>query len=936
MVVGQLMQRLWIPCVWMAGLCLLACGQHASAEMLAPAAERFSPGAEVGDLAAPDFQRHVSPLLGRMGCNGRACHGSFQGQGAFRLSLFGYDFNADHEALVKGESPRVLRDDPEGSKILEKGTESIPHKGGKRMEVDGWQYRLLARWIESGAAGTKSPAELTSLEVEPKEIVFDAKGQTKPLKVFATWEDGTREDVTCLCRFSTNNEEVAEISDEGVVTVCNPGDTNVVAYYDNGVATVEVILPVSDYRNEKYPEVPAPTRVDELVIEKLRKLGVLPSELASDAEFLRRVSLDITGTLPGPKEIEAFLADKSNDKRSKKIDELLERPSYSAWWATKFCDITGNNERHLEQAFRPEQAKQWYDWVERRIRENVPYDKLVEGILVSTSREDNQSYTDYATEMSAYLRDENPEDFASRETMPHYWSRRNFRTADDRALGVAHAFLGVRLQCAQCHKHPFDQWTQDDFKRFTAFFDRVSYNVAGPGRKEFAEMNKELGLQGLNNRELRQKMRTLANEGTPIPFKEVFIAPPPANAKPKQPKGKNPKRNNPNARSYAPKLLGDDEVQETRDDPRRDLMDWMRSPENPYFASAMVNRVWAAYFGVGIIDPPDDQNLANPPSNRALLEYLSKEFVAHNYDMKWLHREIANSRAYQTSWKPNETNKHDRRNFSHAAFRRMPAEVTYDAIFMATASQKEIDRSASDVARRAIAANTNQQIGRARYAMTAFGRPDRLTTCDCERTMEPSLVQSIYLRNDQDIFQFLDRPTGWLAELEKKYGPASSETKEAPPQPQKKKGAKAEAKMARPNGAGKGGAITPEEQMQRLSRRIENLSRKGEKEQADKLTTRLSQVQKMVAAKKKREQAAENRPPKPGNGSDADVSKGKLTKKDEVRLVREAYLRTVSRPPTKEELNIGRKYLADSPSPTGGMRDLLWALLNTKEFIVNH
>ncbi|HVW01167.1 MAG TPA: DUF1549 domain-containing protein, partial [Planctomycetaceae bacterium] len=425
-----------------------------------PRAEQRLGGVEGTEV--PDFQRHVLPLMGKLGCNGRACHGSFQGQGGFRLSLFGYDFKADHEALLGGEKPRVDLEDPEGSLMLEKPTMGIPHKGGKRMEVDGWEYRVLVRWIKAGGKGVADDAvRFDRLEVVPDRIVFKDKGEKASLRVIAHWADGTAEDVTGLTRFRTNDESIAEIDADGVVTQIGPGDTHVVAFYDNGVAPTQVLLPVSDSIGPKYPEVPTPTQIDKLVVDKLRTLGVVPSDLASDTEFLRRVSLDMTGTLPTPSEIEQFLADTSADKRSRKIDELLTRPAYAAWWATRLSDVTVNNPRDFpERTVANEQSRQWHAWIEKRIAENVPYDQIIAGIVLATSRRSGQSYEDYAEEMSSYFRKEGAPNFADRETMPHYWTRQTLRNNDERALGFAYSFLGLRLQCAQCHKHPFDQWTQ--------------------------------------------------------------------------------------------------------------------------------------------------------------------------------------------------------------------------------------------------------------------------------------------------------------------------------------------------------------------------------------------------------------------------------------------------------------------------------------------
>jgi hypothetical protein len=801
-----------------------------AAEVLPPASARFT--AATGD-EDPSLRRHVLPLLGRLGCNGRACHGSFQGQGGFRLSLFGYDFAADHAALLGGDEPRANLKEPAQSLILQKPLVAIDHDGGKRFEKGSWQHHLLQRWITSGAKPVKEEeAEIIRLDVQPTEIVFQKKGETTQLQIIAEWTDGTREDVTSLCRFRSNDESVATINEAGLVTASDTGDTAVVAFYDNGVVPIPVLLPVNDAISKKYPSVPTPTKVDEFVVAKLKKLGVLPSELCTDSEFLRRVSLDITGTLPSPEEVTAFLADTTSDKRTRKINELLERPAYAAWWATKLCDVQGNTSalgpQGGEQSLNGAKARQWHQWIERRLAQNVPYDKIVEGIVLSVSRTPDQSFDAYSEEMSAYFRNENPADFAARETMPYYWTRRQLGSSSGKALAFAYSFLGVSLQCAECHKHPYDQWTKQDFDQFAVFFDGVRYG--GGDRNRSKEMKDAVGLTGdEDSGDFKRKFVALLAEGKTLPFKELSVPRPNPNSKNNKP------RPNKAGRVITPRLLGGEEVVTNEyPDPRQPLMDWMRDEDNPYFARAIVNRVWASYFHVGLIDPPDDLNLANPASNPALLDYLSDEFVKQGYDLKWLHREIATSRTYQLSCRPNETNVNDERNYSRAVIRRLPAEVTYDALVYATAaedSRKKLDdEPGSSRAIGAVSGLNGRDAGASSYAVNLFGKPPRAINCDCERSAEPNLLQLVYLRNDQELESLLDRKDGWLKTLRADKG----------------------------------------------------------------------------------------------------------AKLDNDEFIREAYLRTLNRLPTADELKVAREHLTASNDPIAGLRDVLWALLNTKEMIVNH
>jgi hypothetical protein len=888
-----------------------------ASEVIPLASKRFS-AEDVKEI--PDFQRHVLPVMGKLGCNGRACHGSFQGAGGFRLSLFGYDFKADHEALTKGEKPRVNPEEPETSRLIAKPTLKMPHKGGERIKPGSWEHHLILRWLQGGAKPTTGEVHFKSLDVTPKEMVFKKPGEKTPLRVLAHWSDGSVEDVTCLCRFRSNDESIAKVDGEGVVQCVNKGDTHIVAFYDNGVAPIVAMLPVSDYIGDKYPAVATRTRIDQLIVTKLKKLGVTPSEICTDAEFLRRVSLDLTGTLPTPKEVEAFLADSSPDKRKKKIDQLLERPGYAAWWTTKLCDVTGQAlNQLLEQSALYNRAmfKGWYDWLYTRVAGNVAYDKIVEGIVLAKGRDPGQSYESYAQQMGALARGEKVDEFCKRETMPFYWMRRNVQKPEEKSLNFAYAFLGVRLQCAECHKHPFDQWTQQDFQQFAAFFTPVQYAMTPEGQKVQREFNEK---HGLNNKKLNQKEReekvkaALAGKET-VPIREVYIAKPKNGKLPAKGKGaKSPLA----GRVITPKVLGGEEVVASKyDDPREPLMDWMRDEANPYFAKAFVNRVWANYFNVGIVDPPDDMNLANPPSNDELLDYLASGFAKSGFDMKWLHREICNSDAYQRSWRPNPTNELDTRNFSHAVVRRLPAEVVYDALVQCTANAEEAARIVSNPVGRAIgnlAPEGKGRRGQDQFALKIFGKPERATSCDCERMSDPTLVQSLYLRNDNDVRNLLDRKEGWVPTLAIATGQPTA--------------APAPAANAKPNRGGKGAdakAKPPQslaEQITTLETRLRRAKARG----VDKEKAQIPALEKQLTSLKQRQT----------DQAKALRAAGGIKKLEPESLIREAYLRTVCRPPTDEEMEIAKKYLAESRNSLTGLRDVVWALINTKEFITNH
>jgi len=832
--------------VW---LLAAAAGPAADPEPLLPIDRRF------GDDSAterPDFRRHVVPLLGRLGCNGRACHGSFQGQGGFQLSLFGYDFKADHGNLLGGDEPRANVAEPDASLMLQKPLEEVPHEGGRRLERGSWQHRVLLEWIATGAPPADADApRFVRLEVEPAEIVADRPGTRRQLRAVAVWGDGSREDVTPLCRFQSNDDQVAAIDDAGLVTAAGPGDTHVVVFYDDGVVPVPVLMPVSSLAGSRYPTVPTPTRIDELVAAKLRPLGIVPSPPCDDATFLRRVSLDIAGTLPTTAEVEAFVADPRPDKRTRKVDDLLASPAYAAWWATRFCDWTGNNEQKNQNNGpdnRSVATAAWYEWLRVRLDGNVPYDEIVEGIVMARSRLDGESYDDYCGRMSGYQHADPAGSFARQPYLPYFWSRQNFQTPEQRALGFAYTFLGVRIQCAQCHKHPFDEWTKDDFARFQNFFVRVRHGEAPGTKEEAAAMLEGLGVDAkARGGNLAKDLAKLVREGRTVPFRETYVV------EPQKPKPVKPdKRGDRKAAEprrvvgrTATVLGGDDVAVDDLPDPRQALMDWMRDEENPYFAKAIVNRVWSAYFNVGIVEPPDDLSLANPPSNAPLLEELASEFRRRGYDLKWLHREIATSRTYQSDWRPNETNRLDERNFSRAVPRRIPAEAVLAAIRLVTAGDEEAATLAAANAPAGVGEPAAAGWGKSgQYALMVFGRSTRESNCDCDRSMEPSLLQTVFLRNDRDMLTQIERKGGWVDQLATRYGDVGKGGKPAVPV-----------------------TLAPDE----------------------------------VAA-----------------------------------IVRAAYLRALSRPPLEAEATRAAAHFAEAGGVREATRDLLWALVNTKEFLVNH
>jgi hypothetical protein len=879
-------------------------------DVVRPASERFAT-ADTDEV--PDFRRQVIPVVGKLGCNSRACHGSFQGQGGFQLSLFGYDFKMDHEGLID----RVDLEEPAASYALSKAVLDEPHRGGKRMDKDSWEYNVLLKWIAGGAKNIDIETSPTfeRLEVTPSELRFSKAGETVQLKVVAVWSDGSREDVTCMCRFQSNDDQIADVSKTGEVVNQQAGDTHIVAFYDNGVQPIPVVRPVTDTVGDKYPKLATSSKIDELVVEKLSKLGVVPSDVAGDTEFLRRLYLDMTGTLPTPEHIQGFVADTSTDKRSRKINELLETPAYSAWWATRFADWTGNSDDQLNNVtpVRSQAARDWYEWLEARIAKNVPYDQIVEGIVMAKSREEGESYTEYSTVMSGIYRKGSETSYADRSTMPHYWARNNFRQPEDRVIGFAYSFLGIRMQCAQCHKHPFDSWTMQDFHDFKNFFVHTNARGNAPDSKEereaiLAKLDIDKSLRG---GQLRNAIGKLAQQGEVVPFDEV-VTPKVAARKAPNPKARKRPQQRGGPRPTTARLLGLHEETDLSEyeDPREPLMNWMRS--NDLMAKAIVNRVWAAYFNVGIVEPPDDMALANPPSNKPLLDFLTQGFIESGYNLKWLHREIANSDTYQRTWVPNETNRGDERNFSHSIPRRIPAEIALDALVAATSSDDEFGKMLAEVDGRSISiasAGSRYNENRANYSLSVFGRSIRESNCDCDRSEQPSLLQTVFLQNDQDVYRMIDQGKGgWINQVASELGMRQTRTASNAGNTVGRQIARIKTQIRQANAA------------------LKKAKKAEDETEVTKLTRKIAAGEKLLARL---------------TGADKDdKSSGTVQAANDAEkipeIIRRTYLRTVSREPSDDELDRTVAYVKSSDDQLDGVRDVLWALINTKEFIVNH
>ena len=617
------------------------------------------------------FTLDVMPTFMRAGCNTGSCHGAARGKDGFRLSLFGFDPKGDYHRLTRELSGRRINlSMPQESLLLEKAIGAVPHTGGKLYEKDSEYYNASLRWLQAGApydAGAIPTVD--KVEIYPKGGVMDGKGTTQQVSVLAYYSDGTTRDVTTLSAFSSNNDNSATITKDGKITASNRGEAFIMARFDtHTVGSHFVVLPKGlDF---EWPNVPEYNYVDTLIHNKLKKLRVIPSEVCSDAEFLRRASLDICGVMPTIEEFNTFVADKDPKKREKLVDQLLNRKEFVEMWVMKWSELL--QIRTVNNRISYKSALLYYNWLQERIASNVPLDKMVQELLGSTGGT-----------------------FANAATNYYENERDTLKVAEN----VAQVFMGMRIQCAQCHNHPFDRWTMDDYYSFAAFFSQV-------GRK-----------------------------GSEDPRESIIYN-----------RGSGEVRHMVDNRVMQPKFLGGAQPEVKGKDRRVVLASWLASNENPYFATNLSNIVWAHFFGKGIINEVDDVRISNPPVNPELLDELAKRFTDYNYDFKKLVRDICTSRTYQLATQTNPSNENDLTNFSHAQPRRLRAEVLLDCISQVTNAPNKF-RGLPLGARAVQIADGNTT----NYFLTTFGRAKRDTVCSCEVRMEPSLSQALHLLNGDTV-----------------------------------------------------------------------------------------------------------------------------------------------------------------------------------------
>jgi Protein of unknown function (DUF1549)/Protein of unknown function (DUF1553) len=640
-----------------------------------------------GVVRGVDFANDVEPILSKFACNSGGCHGKASGQNGFKLSLLGVDTALDYDALVKqGHGRRVFPAAPDRSLLLTKPTGQCAHGGGKRFEVDSAAYRLLRRWVEQGMPmGKPDSPSVARIDAVPAERIMQ-RSSSQQLRVVATLSDGTTKDVTAEAEYRSQQPDLVTVDTDGQASTQDAvGEGTVMVRYRGMVEIARLTVPFGrEVPSDAYARFQPRNFVDNLVLTKWQKLGIAPSDRASDSEYLRRAYLDVIGTLPTSGEALSFLNDQDPDKRAHLIDRLLARNEYASFWAGKWGDVL-RNKRRGDEAKRGTYA--FAAWIRDAFQQNMPYDEFARAILTAQG---NVS-----------------------DTPPVNWYR-EARNITHQVNDTAQLFLGTRIQCANCHHHPYERWSEDDYWGFAAFFGRLGRKAGDVGTDQAIFVRKD---GGVNQPRTHKAMLPTGLGGKPVPY-----------------------------------VRGED--------PRQYLVDWMVQPDNPFFSRAIANRIWSHFLGVGLVEAVDDLRVTNPPSNPELLDALAKDLVDHKFDLKHLIRTITTSEVYALSSLPTQYNAKDRRNFARFFPKRMPAEVLSDAVDAVCGSTEKF--SGFPLGTRAIDLPDE---GVNSYFLDVFGRSQRESPCECERSYAPNLAQVLHLINSPELQRKLTDGQGRAAKL---------------------------------------------------------------------------------------------------------------------------------------------------------------------------
>ncbi|MEM6687831.1 MAG: DUF1549 domain-containing protein [Planctomycetota bacterium] len=621
------------------------------------------------------FTNDVMPVLTRASCNTGSCHGAARGKDGFNLSLFGYDPEGDHFRITREIGTRRINlAVPEESLLLRKAVGSVPHTGGKLFETGSDHYKTILAWLKDNVpldrqTGENAVPTVDRVELYPPQAIIEGDGSQQRMIAVAHYSDGTTRDIEELATFSTNNSTVAAVDQSGLITAGTRGEAFVMARFDTHTVGSQVLTLPENLEYSAPSTEPEPSYVDELVMKKLNQLRIEPSPACSDEEFIRRATIDIAGLLPTEEEFHRFVHDPAEDKRERLVDELLSRKEFSEIWAMKFAQllmIKSSNQVSYKSALL------YANWITDQFAKNRPINEIVQELLTSSGGT-----------------------FSSPATNFYEIERDVLKTSEN----VAQVFMGIRTQCAQCHNHPFDRWTMEDYYGFASFFTQV--------RRKNGEDYREQIIYDTRGGEVN-----------------------------------NPVKKKPEPAKY----LGGDTVDNKGDHRRVKMAQWLTSGDNPYFATSLANRVWAHFMGVGIVEPVDDIRVSNPASNPELFETLGTKLVEYEFDFRRLVRDICTSDAYARSTQSNPSNAHDSRNYSRALVRRIPAESLLDCICSVTQSPDKF--RGMPLGSRAVQIADGKTTN---YFLTSFGRSPRATVCECEATTDPSLSQALHLLNGASV-----------------------------------------------------------------------------------------------------------------------------------------------------------------------------------------
>jgi hypothetical protein len=645
------------------------------------------------------FVRDIEPLLTRHGCNAGGCHGKASGQNGFKLSLFGFDADFDYNAIVKeARGRRIFPAAPEKSLLVTKPIMQTPHGGGRRFAPDHEAYATLRRWIRQGTpmGGDHAPG-LERLEVQPRERTLERQG-SQQLAVLAHYTDGSVRDITRQAQYQSNESAVAAVDEDGLVRTFDlAGEATIMSRYMGLVTAFRGTIPLGKAIESNGP-FPIANYIDRLAEAKWQRLGLVPSSLCTDGEFIRRVNLDLCGRLPTAAEVRTFLADARPDRRACLIDACLESKDYAAYFTLRWGSIL----RNASLAGSEQAAYAFSDWIRDMISRNRPYDEFVRGIVAASG------------------------EWPEAPAINWFWQMRDDQLHQPVA-DTAQIFLGLRLQCAKCHHHPYERWSQDDYYGLAGFFSRL-------GRKGFGEPPPYYSA--------RERTTGEVNPRTQKPIEPKLLDGPVLNVPPEE-------------------------------DPRQKLVDWMAQPDNPFFAKALCNRMWGHLMGRGLVDPVDDLRATNPPSNPELLDALAKDFIDHHFDVKHLLRTITNSNTYQLSSIANDYNRHDRQNHARCYGKRLIAEVFLDAVDEVCGTRTGFYK----MSRQARAVDLPHE-GFGSYFLDVFDRPARTSACECARGSGASLSQVLHLTNSSEVEDKIGNGEGRVAKLVKDKVPPEKAVEE--------------------------------------------------------------------------------------------------------------------------------------------------------------